>query len=131
MARERKAIVELNPRKLRGPWDGGYALDVHTVSSTFLGNDDAGHPRFNTARSPIGELLYRLKYKNDETTIAPLAETVASFLRTRRTLIDAIVPVPPSTARRNQPVTLLAMAISPRIGIPLCIGCLSKVKRTP
>jgi hypothetical protein len=34
--------LETNPRRLRGPWDGGYALDVHTRSSTFLGYDQYG-----------------------------------------------------------------------------------------
>ena len=35
--------IEINPRRLRGPWDDGYALDVHTRSSTFLGYDQYGH----------------------------------------------------------------------------------------
>ena len=123
--------VEINPRKLTGPWDGGYALDIHTVSSTFLGNDSLGRARFDTVRSPIGDLLYRLKYQRDQTAIQPLVETVATFLQTRKTLIDAIVPVPPSNVRANQPVIRIVNALSERLKLPVCFGCLSKIRRTP
>jgi competence protein ComFC len=87
--------IEIHPRALHGPWDKGFALDVHTVSSTYLGDDQYGHPRFDTKRSEIGELLYRLKYKRDQTTVAPIVEAVAGFLGRSHSPIDAIVPVPP------------------------------------
>jgi hypothetical protein len=61
--------VEINPRRLAGPWNEGYALDVHTRGSTFLGYDQYGHARFDTMRSPVGELLYRLKYQRDRAAV--------------------------------------------------------------
>lgn len=123
--------VEIHPRRLQGPWDGGYALDVHTISSAMTGHNAYGHPTFDTTRSAIGELLYRLKYKDDQTAIDPLVETMATFLKTRQALIDAIVPVPPSNVRKNQPVTLITAALSERLRIPVCTGCLSKIRKTP
>jgi predicted amidophosphoribosyltransferase len=123
--------IEIHPRALHGPWDKGFALDVHTVSSTYLGDDQYGHPRFDTKRSEIGELLYRLKYKHDQTVVEPIVEAVAGFLGSSHSPIDAIVPVPPSNVRTNQPVTVIVNALSERLKIPVCTECLSKIKKTP
>jgi len=40
-------------------WTDGYALDVKTTGATFLGHYEYGHPRFDTVRSPLGDLVYR------------------------------------------------------------------------
>ena len=45
--------AKINPRKLRGPWTDGYALDVHTTSSTMIGHNAYGHAVFDTVRSPL------------------------------------------------------------------------------
>lgn len=45
--------------------------------------------------------------------------------------IDLIVPIPPSKPRKNQPVILVATALSERLNIPLCKDCLRKLKQTP
>ena len=125
--------VEIHPRRLQGPWDVGYALDVHTVSSTFIGNGPAGRPVFDTVRSQIGELLYQLMYNNkrDQTTIGSIVDAVEDFWGTQHSPIDAIVPVPPSNVRAIQPVTLIVTALSDRLQIPVCTECLSKIKTTP
>jgi predicted amidophosphoribosyltransferase len=123
--------IEIHPRALSGTWDKGFALDVHTVSSTYLGEDQYGHPRFDTMRSEIGELLYRLKYKRDRTAIEPIVDVIAEFLGRSHSRIDALVPVPPSKVRTNQPVTLIVSALSERLQIPVCTECLSKIKKTP
>ena len=97
--------IEIKPRKLQGPWDGGYALDIHTVSSTFLGYDGAGHARYDTTYSPVGEFLYRLKSKTDLTAVSPLVDAIEVFWKmSPRPHIDMIVPAPPSKARKYQPV---------------------------
>jgi hypothetical protein len=51
-------MVTINPIPITGPWDEGFALDSHTVSSRYLGDDAYGNPQFDTIRSPIGELLF-------------------------------------------------------------------------
>jgi predicted amidophosphoribosyltransferase len=123
--------VKINPRKVRGPWAGGYALDLHTLGSTFLGHNAFGHAEFDTKRSPLGDLLYRLKNAGDQTVIPDIVETVAMFIKTWRVEIDAIVPVPPSnTRRKHQPVIAVAVALSTALGVPMCEGCVTKVKGT-
>ncbi len=34
-------MVTINPIKLSGNWTEGYALDIHTIDSTFIGYDEA------------------------------------------------------------------------------------------
>lgn len=123
--------VEIKPQTLRGPWNSGFALHVHALSSTYLGDDEYGHPRFLTTRSPAGELLYQLKYRQDKSAIAQLAEAAADFCQNKwRLKIDAIIPVPPTQARRVQPVQVVAEALAALLHVPLCAG-LKKVKKTP
>ena len=122
--------VEIKPQMLRGPWVSGFALHVHSLSSTYLGDDEYGHARFSTTRSPVGELLYQLKYRQDKKAIDHLAEAAATFCEKRwRLKVDAIIPVPPTQARRLQPVQAVAKALAALLQVPLCTG-LKKVKKT-
>lgn len=123
--------IELNPQRLIGPWNSGYALHVHALSSTYLGDDEYGHPRFSTTRSPVGELLYQLKYRNDRTAIMVLGDAAAQFCKNNWQLkVHAIVPVPPTQSRRLQPVLAVAEALAAKLRVPMCKG-LRKIKRTP
>jgi competence protein ComFC len=124
-------LTPINPRKLRGPWREGFALDLHTVSSTFLGHNAFGHPVFETTRSPLGDLLYQLKNAGDEAAIAPIVEAMVGFLRTWKPSVDVLVPVPPSNrARRRQPVIEIATRLSVATGIPLSETIVQKVRST-
>ncbi len=51
--------------KLKGNWKKGFAYDVHTLESVYLGVDQYGHDRWENTRSEMGELLYKLKYRGD------------------------------------------------------------------
>src|ERR1700681_218824 len=44
-------MTNFTPRKIIGKWREGMALDLHTLSSEFIGHDEFGHPRFDTVRS--------------------------------------------------------------------------------
>lgn len=125
--------VEIHPKKIRGKWAQGCALDLHTTSSAFLGYDGNGHPRFETLRSELGELLYKLKYRADPSAVDLIAETAAEFLKEKWPIeVDLIVPVPPSdTSRKRQPVLEVATAVGERTGIELCLDCAVKVRQTP
>jgi predicted amidophosphoribosyltransferase len=123
--------ITINPHRLVGPWNSGYALDVHTTSSTMIGHNAFGHPVFDTVRSPLGELLYRLKNRGDETVIPEIVETAATFLRGWGVRLDALVPVPPSnTTRKRQPVIAVARALGEALRVPVGEACVRKVKST-
>ena len=124
-------MIKVNPMRIPGNWRQGYAMDFHTLQSEFLGHDEYGHPRFKTTRSEMGELVYRLKYNDDQTTIGPIVEAVATFLTGRKHDLDFIVPVPPSRTRSFQPVTEMAGHLSTTLGVALCDDCLLKTKDTP
>ena len=126
------ASVSISPKRLPGKWTAAYSLDLHTISSDFLGYDEYGHAVFDTKRSEMGELLYRLKYKSDTSVARVIVESAVEFIREQKWAIDLVVPVPPSDASRSfQPVMLLAQAIADELGVRCCIDCVVKVKDTP
>jgi hypothetical protein len=67
-----KKMVEINPKPITGNWTEGFALDFHTLSSEYIGDDEYGHPQFDTKRSDVGELLYRLKYGKDKSVLGDI-----------------------------------------------------------
>jgi competence protein ComFC len=121
-------MATIGPTRIPGRWRSGYALDFHTVNSVFVGYDEFGHPQFDTKRSEVGELLYRLKYKADRSVIPELTEAAASFITNRIPEAEVIVAVPPSKLRSFQPVDLLAEALSKRLSIPFAANCIQKQK---
>ncbi|MDW8365772.1 MAG: RecQ family ATP-dependent DNA helicase [Abditibacteriales bacterium] len=99
-----------HPRPLLGSWHAGWALDFH---SRFSGS--------TWQRSGVGELVHRLKYQNDRTALMPLVEQTMSLCAEHPELmdVDAIVPVPPSQPRPNDPVRTFAAALSGRLNKPV------------
>jgi len=125
------AGLVIHPKEIKGSWDEGYVLDAHTISSTFIGYNEFGHPEFDTQRSPLGELIYRLKYRGDKNAIAVIVQAVLTFLRGRAMQPEIVVPMPPSkTQRAYQPVVEIASALSNAIGIELNTECLAKARAT-
>ena len=123
-------MITFQPRKIPGRWRDGYALDLHTINSTFMGDDEFGHARFETTRSEIGEHFYKLKFGRDQTMVPAIAEALEKFVREWQPGVDAIVPVPPSSERTLQPVIVLADELGRRLGLPV-IKCIKKVRDTP
>lgn len=119
-------MANFQRRLIIGRWREGYALDVHTLTSIFVGHDEFGHPRFESTRSEVGELLYRLKYSRDQSVVDQIAEAAARLVRGWQPNLDVIVPVPASTRRAVQPVILLANAL----GQKLCINVADCVTTT-
>jgi len=127
-------MVNIRPQKLSGNWTKGVALDLHTISSSLIGYDEFGHHVFDTKRSEMGELLYRLKYKSDKSALNTIAETAANFLVDKwkiSNIVAGIIPVPPSRTRTFQPVIEIARKISSILKLPLYDDVLEKVKDTP
>jgi competence protein ComFC len=126
-------MMNIVPKPIMGNWTYGWALDQHTVNSTAGASENIGHPTFVTERTAIGEALYKLKYRDDQTQVEPLARTVADFVRGRLEFADikAILAVPPSDWRRSfQPVEVIASRIGELLGLPSPDDFLLKAKQT-
>lgn len=126
-------MAQFQALKISGPWTSGYVLDLHTISSTLIGHDEFGHAQFDTKHSEIGELLYRLKYRNDRSSIPELVDAAyESFIRSQNIDFSAIVAVPPTkTYRSFQPVLVLAGEIANRFKIPMLDSAIRKDKEIP
>ncbi|HEX7153332.1 MAG TPA: phosphoribosyltransferase family protein [Thermoanaerobaculia bacterium] len=112
-------MTKTNPRRIDGPWVDGRVLDLHSTGSEFLGCDGFGHEQFDTHRTEVGELLYRLKYRNDATATGPLVAVAEEFIRRWRIDFDVIVPVPPTRLRCVQPLHQLVEELGRRLGVPV------------
>jgi predicted amidophosphoribosyltransferase len=124
--------IKINPKKLNAdpPIEGfvqGYVLDFHTIMQT-TSND----PYFytHTQRTPLGELLYQLKYDSTQTSEqrSIIATEIVNILKTfiddnwkstHIPRIDCIVPSPPSIMRQIQPVQLLADMLAKKLSLPV------------
>lgn len=132
MYRLRQVPIQISPKPLTGPWEAGFALDLHTTSSVFIGYNSYGHPEFDTRRPPVAKLLYALKNRGDQRCVEPLAEAAVGFLRDWKPRVDLMVAVPPSNAaRKRQPVIEVARAISRKTGLRIYEAGVVKVKSTP
>jgi len=123
-------MARFQPRRILGRWREGYALDLHTLSSTPIGSNEYGHMQFDTKRSELGELLYRLKYRGDQSVIAEIVDAAKEFIGSWKVEVDVIVPVPPSNPRTVQPVMVLAKALSERLQIPFA-DCVKRTREAP
>jgi predicted amidophosphoribosyltransferase len=123
-------MANFTPRRIIGKWREGFALDLHTLGSTFLGYDEFGHPKFDTQRSEIGNLLYRLKYQQDQQAAVEIARAACDFLVGWKPGIDVLVPVPASTQRAVQPVAVVAQAIGVQMELPV-VNAVSRKRGVP
>lgn len=121
------------PLKLNGIWDEGYALDNHTVSSEYLGEDPLGNKRFDTTYTEVGKLLYRMKYNGRENNSLDILNLCIPFLDgwLRDKQINWILPMPPSEERITQPIFLIAEAIANHYNIPYANDVLHKNSKIP
>lgn len=122
------AGVICQPIRLRNSeWKLGYALDEHTVSSV---PDGAGG--FLTTRTPMGQLVYDLKYGAKRAVARKIALVMAGWVRRKygHFDIDGVVAVPSSTSRPWQPVESIAKRLSERLGIRDFSRQLQKAKTT-
>jgi len=125
-------MIAIHPKEIKGSWDQGYVLDQHTISSTMIGYNEFGHPEFDTFRSELGELVYRLKYKADKSVVPSIIETTVGFVSTWDIHPDVVVPVPPSKVQRAfQPVVEIASELGKSMGIAVNATSLRKAKTTP
>lgn len=122
-------MASKNPTRIYGNWTSGFALDVHTLSSVHVGVNEQGHDVFDTKRSELGELLYRLKYRGDTMAGNEIVNTAAELVRPSLNKFDLIVPVPPSGARAVQPVIFIAQGLGKELGLPVA-ECITTTRPT-
>jgi competence protein ComFC len=119
--RESTSFKSLIP--IKGNYFDGYALEIHTLKST-LKLDGS----FETLRTELGELIYKLKYNFDKSAIEPLAQRCANVIKDTFSNIDVIIPSPPSNLNRPfQPVYELAARISELTKIPVDLDFIKKL----
>lgn len=121
--------MDINPIKLIGNWDEGWALDNHVISSTYTGTDIYGHDTYNTNRSELGELLFYFKYRGKYESLDKIIDLIRPFLDKwdKMNDIDMIIPVPSSKIRIYQPATEIAFYIAEDYKINFCEDVLKKV----
>lgn len=93
--------MTLHPQTIEGPWKSGIVLDWHTVGSTLAGENEFGHPIFETIRSEIGELLYQFKYRANQGALDKLLTLALGHMSKTKGKFDLVVPVPPSNPSRT------------------------------
>jgi predicted amidophosphoribosyltransferase len=118
--------MKVSVKSIQGVWDDGLVLDKHTVSSTYLGDDENGRPQFDTVRTDIGEAMFQLKYRNDWSKVDPLADLIVQHGVPEVRPVNVVVPMPASHARTRQPVTEIARRVARLLGLPCDEALLSK-----
>jgi len=112
--------------QIYGNWKKGFSLDLHTESSEYLGVDAFGYDRFETKRTKIGELLYKLKYQSDKSVIPDILDFIKKSIKNINKM-DFIIPVPPSNKSRSfQPVYEIGESLSQEYGVLFIKNALSK-----
>ena len=102
------------PIRLLGLWTEGYAVDIHVIHSEHMGYDQFGHDIYDTTRSDLGELIYKMKYNGHLDTSEEILEKIIPLLNEwlLDKNIDYVIPVPPTVHRASQPVFLIAEKIA-------------------
>lgn len=120
--------IQANEQLLNGNWKAGWALDIHTTSSTLLPDRT-----FENVYTPLGETLNKLKYHKDSNALEPIVDTATEFLKTRHVtpFLKCIIPVPPSDYNREiQPVEKIARLVANNLGVECQTDYLIKVRDT-
>ncbi|MBD3410581.1 MAG: hypothetical protein GF419_10310 [Ignavibacteriales bacterium] len=125
------------PLELSGEWDFGFALDSHVDYSEYKGKNAYGFDTYKNTYTPIGELLYQIKYRSAYEYIAALTDLVvkaidyAPRVSEETKSADIILPVPPSNRNRPlQPVYEIAKNIGEALEIPVRFDILKKITST-
>jgi len=112
--------------ELKGRWKKGFAHDVHTLSSVYMGIDEHGHDQWDTTRSEMGEMVYQLKYHGDKSVISKIVDLLLGRYKGLETM-DVIIPVPSTNKHRTtQPVYAIAQELGVRLHVPVIEDALVK-----
>jgi len=119
-------MTKFNPQEIKGNWDYGKVLDLHTTSSRMVGEDEFGNPQFETEYSAAGKLLHAFKYRDNPDALRDLLKIVGGYFAENLTVqIDVVAPVPPSKPGRTV-TSRIAEGIAVRIGAAFSESALIK-----
>ncbi len=127
-------VLKTNPIKLLRNdenFEWVYAMDYHTLSSEYIGDDEQGRPRFDTDYSDMGNAIKSLKYKSRLTAVRDISDTMVDFLESMDMDKFYILPVPPSNRNRSfQPVFKIAERVAKKMGTKSFDSVLKKNNNT-
>lgn len=110
---------------VNGNWVEGIAYDLHTLTSKKLGPGKNGHGVYDTKRTEMGELVYKLKYQQDITVVKNIVDLIQKVVDFSK--VDAIVTIPPSNVHRaHQPVEAIASEVGKRFETVVYYDALEK-----
>lgn len=118
--------MEVNLHQLHGNWDRGFALHRHVLKSVPIGDNQFGHMQFDTTRSEPGEALYQLKYQNDFSQVAPLAQAIFDHIVPAIGKFGILIPMPATKQRARQPVHEITEVLGTLTGALYAPGLLLK-----
>ncbi|MBP7344140.1 MAG: hypothetical protein WC554_11160 [Clostridia bacterium] len=109
----------INPIRLYGPWDEGYALDVHTKTSKHTPEHAYSYPVYETEYTKLGKLLHHLKYRNDLSKLPDIMKLAEPFIKSWDAIsnVNLVIPAPPSKLREYQAADEIAKAIADLIKV--------------
>jgi predicted amidophosphoribosyltransferase len=93
-----------------------------------MGVNEHGYDVYKNDYTELGELLYRLKYRGDQSAAPEIILTACEFLKPYLNKFDCVIPVPPSIERPVQPVVVLANGIGLALGLPV-LHCVTTTRR--
>jgi predicted amidophosphoribosyltransferase len=123
--------VKINPQEIFGCWLKGYALDQHSLKSEYIGDNEHGHPQFETTRSEIGEALFKLKYRNDHSVVDEISNAAVEHLEKWKPNFNLLIPATPSKIRAKQPVFLIAEKIAKKMGVNFSTDIVTRREALP
>ncbi|MFQ5866046.1 MAG: RecQ family ATP-dependent DNA helicase [bacterium] len=114
-------LRQSHPKRLKGPWNDGYALDFNSRFSGSLWQ-----------RTEMGELVYQFKYNGQVTIAEKLVSRIFTFMNDHPEFkkVDGVLAVPPSKHRAFEPMTVIADGVSKRLKLPFLANTLVKNRTT-
>jgi competence protein ComFC len=94
------SVIKLHPERVFGSWENGITLDVQTLESHHVSDDEFGQPKFETRRSELGQLLYQFKYQSNQSVLQDILTLTINYFIESKLSFDLVVPVPSSNNSR-------------------------------
>ncbi len=110
--------MELGAITINGPWRQGFAISFHKSNA-------------DGDRTPIGELLYQLKYHKKYSLAAEIAKLAAGFYEIWAPGCTLVVPAPSSKDRQFQPTTAVSEILARTINLPCDCTAIVRTRKIP